>query len=158
MDKRAKRPDEPNSDPPMLQVWLLVVAALLVGYFLFSIPETPSEIQTVSYSEFRDLVRAKEIDAATIEATAIVGSRVAPTSEGAQTVRAILPQMPDPTLLPLLEEHGVIVTAKAPRAPSILVSFLPWLLLLAFYYLAQSPNDGRGSGWWLWCRNAARSE
>ncbi len=112
----------------------------------FSIPETPSEIQTVSYSEFRDLVRAKEIDAATIEATAIVGSRVAPTSEGAQTVRAILPQIPDQTLLPLLEEHGVIVTAEAPRPPSILVSFLPWLLLLSFYFWLSRRMMGGGLG------------
>jgi len=114
MDNRATPPDEPKFGPRMQQVWPLMVAALFIGYLLFPAPDSSSASKTVSYSEIRELIRAGEIDEATLQAAAIIGHLIAPTDEGAETVRAILPQIPDPTLLPLLEGQGVVVTAEEP--------------------------------------------
>lgn len=146
MDNHIAPPDEPKFDFRKLPVGRLVVGALIVGFFIFPIFEDPSTNNTISYSKIRELIRAEAIDEATMEATAISGHLIEPTSEGAETVRAILPQMPDPTLLPLLEEHGIIVTAKEPHAPSVLVSFLPWLVLLAFYFWLSRRMMGGGLG------------
>ncbi|MGO4909149.1 ATP-dependent zinc metalloprotease FtsH [Pseudorhodobacter sp. W20_MBD10_FR17] len=147
MDNHTTPPDKPKFDPRMLPVWQLVIAALIIGSFLFSIVENPSTYQTVSYSEIKQLIRDGGIDQATLEATAITGHLKEPSAEGMETVRAILPQQIDPTLLPLLEEQGVVVTAEEPRTPSILVSFLPWLLILAFYFwLSRRMAGGLGGG------------
>jgi cell division protease FtsH len=61
-------------------------------------------------------------------------------------VRAITPQQPDAGLLPLLEEMGVTVTAEEPRAPSVLISLLPWILILAFYFWLSRRMMGGGIG------------
>ncbi len=80
------------------------------------------------------MIRAGEIQEAFLEENVIIGRLLYSWATETGTVRAILPNQTDPTLLPLLEEHSVVVTAKEPPTPSILLSFLPWLLLLAFYF------------------------
>lgn len=70
-----------------------------------------------------------------------------PAEDGSQRLRAITPQQPDLALLPLLEDMGVTVTAEAPETPSLLLSFLPWILLLACYFWhSRRMMGGGGSG------------
>ena len=59
-------------------------------------------------------------------------------------MRAVTPQQPDPALLPLLEEQGVVVTAQPPRTPSVLISLLPWLVILVFYFWLSRRMMGGG--------------
>jgi cell division protease FtsH len=139
-------PDAPPPGSRILQAWPLVIALLFLAYLLFPLVGAPSTMKAVSYSEIRDLIKQGEIDEATLQAAAIIGHLTGPTDEGAETVRAILPQIPDPTLLPLLEEQGVVVTAEEPRMPSILISLLPWLVILAFYFWLSRRMMGRGLG------------
>ncbi len=147
MENNAQPPDKQKFGPLMQQVWPLVVAVLVLGYFLFPLSGDPFTNSTISYSEIKDLIRSGEIDEATLEATALTGHLTKSSAEGTETVRAILPQMDDPTLLPLLEEQGVIITAEESRAPSMLVSFLPWLLIIGFYYwLSRRMTRGFGGG------------
>jgi len=146
MSNPDKPPGEPKSGRGMQQLLPLIFAAFVVSYFLFPASDDPSTSQTVSYSEIRELIRSGEIDEATLAATSISAHRRQTTTGEAETVRAILPQIPDPSLLPLLEQQGVVVTAEEPREPSMIVSFLPWLLLLAFYVWLSRRMMGGGLG------------
>ena len=127
-------------------VWPLVF--MLLGFLFLSMqmpPGTSAPTET-SYSEIKALIRSGKVREATLEETAIVATLHGPTSEGTSRVRAITPQQPDAGLLPLLEEMGVTVTAEEPRAPSVLVSLLPWILILAFYFWLSRRMMGGGMG------------
>jgi len=128
-------------------VWPLVF--MLLGYLFLSMqmPTGTSAPTEVSYSEIKALIRTGKVREATLEATAIVAGLHGPTAEGASSVRAITPQQPDAGLLPLLDEMGVTVTAEEPRTPSVLVSLLPWILILAIYFwLSRRMMGGIGGG------------
>ena len=134
MENHATPPDTPPPGSGNFQLWKLAFAALILAYLIFPLIVAPSTVETVSYSEIKAMIRAGEIQEALLEENVIIGRLTNSGATETGTVRAILPNQTDPTLLPLLEEHSVVVTAKEPPTPSILLSFLPWLLLLAFYF------------------------
>ncbi len=125
---------------------------LVVGFAVFAL--LSSQFQTgepapraVAYSEIKSLIRKGDITEATLEANAIVAVLRNPAEDGRAQVRAVTPQQPDPELLPLLEQAGVTITAKEPQNPSLLWSFLPWVLILAFYFwLSRRMAGGSISG------------
>ncbi|MBU0585400.1 MAG: ATP-dependent zinc metalloprotease FtsH [Alphaproteobacteria bacterium] len=107
-------------------------------------PDGSPTSKSIPYSEIKQLIGTGEVSAVTLEATAIVAVLREPTADGIKTVRAITPQQPDPALLPMLEENSVLVVAEEPRAPSVLISFLPWLLIIAFYFWLSRRMTGGG--------------
>ena len=134
MENHATPPDTPPPGSGNFQLWKLAFAALILAYLIFPLIVAPSTVETVSYSEIKAMIRAGEIQEALLEENVIIGRLTNSGATETVTVRAILPNQTDPTQRPLLEEHSVVVTAKEPPTPSILLSFLPWLLLLAFYF------------------------
>lgn len=121
----------------------------LAVYALLSVqsPTGSSAPRLVSYSEIKNRIRRGGVREATLEASAFVAVLATPTENGVEPVRAITSRQPDPDLLPLLEKNGVIVTTKEPATPSILLSFLPWILILAFYlWLSRRMMGGGMSG------------
>ena len=140
-------PPEPSGPSDLSRlVWPLVF--MLLGFLFLSMqmpPGTSAPTET-SYSEIKALIRSGKVREATLEETAIVATLHGPTAEGTSRVRAITPQQPDAGLLPLLEEMGVTVTAEEPRAPSVLVSLLPWIVILAFYFWLSRRMMGGGMG------------
>jgi cell division protease FtsH len=141
-------PPEPTDPGPMVRLLLpLIIGFAVLAFLTLGSPDGLSYPRTVSYSEIKDLIRDGEIREATLEATAIVGVLRSPESDGTERVRAITPQQPDPALLPLLEEMDVIVTAEVSKAPSLLLSFLPWIFLIGFYvWLSRRIIGGGISG------------
>ena len=140
-------PPEPSDpDPPARLWWLLAIGMAVVAFLSLQLPIGSSAPRSVSYSEIKKLIRHGAVSEATLEATAIVAVLRRPAADVAERVRAITPQQPDPALLPLLEEKGVIVTAEEPRTPSILISILPWILILAFYLWLSRRMTGGGIG------------
>lgn len=128
-------PPEPSGPNPLGRLlWPLVFFMAL--YFLLSTVAPPgsSDTRVVSYSEIKELIRDGRVSDVTLEATAIIAFLQAEEADGTKSVRAITPQQPDPTLLPLLEEMGVEITAKAPVGQSVLMYFLPWILILGVYF------------------------
>ena len=118
-------PPEPSDPGPLARLWwLLAIGMAVVAFLLLQLPIVSPAPRTVSYSEIKKLIHDGSVSEATLEATAIVAVLRSPAADSAERVRAITPQQPDPALLPLLEEKGVIVTAEEPRTPSILISFL----------------------------------
>src|SRR5690606_34302870 len=126
-------PPEPSGPSDLSRIlWPLVFMVLGFLFLTTQMPPGASAPTEVSYSEIKALIRAGKVREATLEATAIVAVLHSPTGDGADRVRAITPQQPDAGLLPLLEDMGVTVTAEEPRTPSVLISLLPWILILAF--------------------------
>lgn len=151
MGNHATPPDPSGPAGLARMVWPLLF--ILFGFFVISMqmPLGTTAPTEISYSEIKALIRSGKIREATLEATAIVATLHSSTTEDASRVRAIVPQQPDARLLPLLEEMGVTVTAEERPTPSVLVSFLPWILILAFYFwlsrrMMGSSIGGIGSG------------
>lgn len=133
MGNHATPPETSGQSGLPRYLWPLVFLAIGFVFLSMQLPlgtTTPTE---VSYSDVKALIRNGEVREATLEATAIVAVLRTATAEGAERVRAITPQQPDPELLPLLEKMSVDITAEEPQAPSVLVALLPWILLLGFY-------------------------
>ncbi len=141
-----RTPPEPANQPQLKQLlWLFMVG--LAVFILYSVqsPTNLSAPSVVSYSAIKQLIRSGDVSEVTLEATAIVAVLDAPTTEGVERLRAIMPQQPDPDLLPLLESAGVIINAEEPANPSVLLSFLPWIVILAFYFWLSRRMMGGGT-------------
>ncbi len=108
------------------------------------LPTDAPATRTVPYSELLGLIGSGKISEATLEATAIVAVLKNAPVDGADRVRAITPQQPDPALLPMLEKMGVTVTAEEPQTQSVWISFLPWILILGFYFWISRRMMGGG--------------
>jgi cell division protease FtsH len=140
-------PPEPSGPPTLSRLlWPVVFMLIAFAFLSMQLPPGTTAPAEVSYSEMKTLIRNGNVQQATLEATAIVAVLHTPTAEGADRIRAITPQQPDGALLPLLEEMGVTVTAEEPRAPSLLVSLLPWILILALYFWLSRRMLGGGIG------------
>jgi len=134
MGNHAKPPKPSGQNLLTRVLWPLLF--FMAMYFLLStlVPPDSQAPKIVSYSEIKDLIRDGRVTDVTLETTAIIAFLETEESDGTKSVRAITPQQPDPTLLPLLEDMGVKITAKAPEGQSVLVYFLPWILILAIYF------------------------
>jgi len=138
-------PPEQN-DPPSLRhfLWPLLVGLAAFAFFSSQFPTGTSGPRVVTYTEIKTLIRQGDVTEATLEANAIVAVLRGSTQDGNDRVRAITPQQPDSELLPLLEQNGIVITAEEPTTPSILQSFLPWILILAFYFWLSRRMMGGG--------------
>jgi cell division protease FtsH len=147
MGNHAAPPEPPNQSALIRMLWPIVFLMVALAIVLVQRPTGSAAPTMVSYSEIKTLIRNGNVREATLEATAIVAVLHQQTVDGAGRVRAVTPQQPDPTLLPLLEEMDVIVTAEAPRTPSALVWALPWILIIAFYvWLSRRTMGSIGGG------------
>ncbi|MGP9790862.1 ATP-dependent zinc metalloprotease FtsH [Roseinatronobacter sp. NSM] len=145
--KMPPPPGQPDEPGLARMLWLVVFGFVALTVLLTQQPGAPGATVTVSYSEVKTLIRNGDVREVTLQETAIVALLHDQRADGVQRVRAITPAQPDPTLLPLLEEMGVTVTAEAPRAPSTLIWFLPWILIIAVYFLLRRRlTGGMGGG------------
>ena len=144
MGSQVVPPKPSGSSDRSRLLWPLVIMAAGFLYFFLQLPPEATAPTEVSYSEIKTLIRNGEVGAVVLEDAAIVATLRPQTTENSKRVRAITPQQPDPALLPLLEDKGVIITAEAPRVPSVLISLLPWILILAFYFWLSRRMTGGG--------------
>lgn len=144
MGQREKPPDPRTGNSSNWVFWLLAFSFAAAFYMINLNGDTQPLVKTVPYSEFKMLIGQGDLSEATLGASTIEGVLRDPIADGSERVRAVTPQQPDPTLLPLLEEQKVLVTAEEPRVPSTLFSFLPWLLILAFYFWLSRRMMGGG--------------
>lgn len=144
MGQREKPPDPRTGNSSNWVFWLLAFSFAAAFYMINLNGDTQPLVKTVPYSEFKMLIGQGDLSEATLGASTIEGVLRDPIADGSERVRAVTPQQPDPTLLPLLEEQKVLVTAEEPRVPSTLFSFLPWPLILAFYFWLSRRMMGGG--------------
>ncbi|RIH85658.1 ATP-dependent zinc metalloprotease FtsH [Calidithermus roseus] len=123
--------------------WTIVIV-LLLGYWLFSQFGGNSSRATLSYSEFLSFVEQGKVQSVVLQNGRISGEFKAPEriELGGRSVverRFSLPSVPrefaDQNLIPLLREQGVrVFTREDSIWPQLLLSFLPILLLIGFWY------------------------
>ena len=147
-----KRPERSPESPGQL-LWRYTAWALAIGAFMYyywtSTIDT-SVRQTISYSEFKDKVRADAVAKVTLQGEQVTGiyrTGVAVDTTKPQTARTpqpsfitTLPSINDPELMPLLEKHHVNIVAKSQEAPwwlQALIALVPWIFIFALFYFAS---------------------
>jgi cell division protease FtsH len=129
------RPPDP-SGPDLQKRWiapLLLLAVFLVVSTLFNSPQESGR-QTVPYSEMKERIAKGDVVSVTLSPNSIEAILSSEPPADSTRLFAILPATGDATLLPLLEQNKVTVTATPPPRTSILVYLLPWVLIIGFYY------------------------
>ncbi|MGQ9427544.1 ATP-dependent zinc metalloprotease FtsH [Gilvimarinus sp. F26214L] len=171
-DKQPQQQPTRGNPPPVrpfdghMLMWLFMFFAV---YYLFSTLSEPGT-QNIPYTEFKSAVVADEVASVRFEGDQIRGTfRV--ESSGARgaddepkTFTTVMPSPGDEELLPLLEERGVTITARSAQEPrwfQVLLSVLPWLLILAFFIyssrmLQQRMGGGGKDGFFSFSKSKAR--
>lgn len=127
----------PKNEPPQPN-WpqTLAVTAITFALAMSLFLRVETGLTTVPYSNVKELISDGSVDTAILEEhgiTVIVGAN----SQTAQQYYAVVPAQGDADLLPLLEDRGVEIAAKAPQSDSILTYLMPWILILAVYFWLQ---------------------
>lgn len=135
--------------------FVILIALMLINTFFFS---QSSNVTSVDYNQFKDLIRNGSIKRVAIESDQYVGytysrgqagedirstllgnnaSSVSGTS--ASTAPAAMAystySLDDPSLIPLLDEMGVEYYATAPARPGLITTLLSWILPFALFFL-----------------------
>ncbi len=141
----TKPPPGPDNAPKwriFIMLGTLVMALVLSSFWI----ESGAVQVTLPYSAVKQMVRDGVVVSAEFQEHAIVVVTDKPDATGTGSFRAVIPAQGDPDLLALLEEKGVEVSAQEPADVSILVYFLPWILILALYLWLQRRMMGDIAG------------
>ncbi|MBK8905182.1 MAG: ATP-dependent zinc metalloprotease FtsH [Anaerolineaceae bacterium] len=151
--------DQPTRSIWRLLFWLLLILPLVVYYFFLSNGADADRI-TLDYSRFRQEVAAENVTAVTIEEFEVRGELAeavtVPAADSAGEEATVtgnqfttfIPAVGDDSLLPLLEQYDVRVTAVPPTDSTfwaILINVLPFLLLigLGYFFISRMRQSGQ---------------
>ncbi|MDV6389976.1 ATP-dependent zinc metalloprotease FtsH [Pseudomonas aeruginosa] len=125
-----------------LILWLIIAAVLVTVMNNFS---SPSEPQTLNYSDFIQQVKDGKVERVTVDGYVITGKR----SDG-DTFKTIRPAIQDNGLIGDLVNNNVVVEGKQPEQQSIwtqlLVASLPILVIIAVFMFFMRQMQGGGGG------------
>ncbi|HID8003201.1 TPA: ATP-dependent zinc metalloprotease FtsH [Pseudomonas aeruginosa] len=127
-----------------LILWLIIAAVLVTVMNNFS---SPSEPQTLNYSDFIQQVKDGKVERVTVDGYVITGKR----SDG-DTFKTIRPAIQDNGLIGDLVNNNVVVEGKQPEQQSIwtqlLVASFPILVIIAvfMFFMRQMQDGGGGRG------------
>ncbi|EPJ3357927.1 ATP-dependent zinc metalloprotease FtsH [Pseudomonas aeruginosa] len=125
-----------------LILWLIIAAVLVTVMNNFS---SPSEPQTLNYSDFIQQVKDGKVERVTVDGYVITGKR----SDG-DTFKTIRPAIQDNGLIGDLVNNNVVVEGKRPEQQSIwtqlLVASFPILVIIAVFMFFMRQMQGGGGG------------
>ncbi len=127
-----------------LILWLIIAAVLVTVMNNFS---SPSEPQTLSYSQFIEQVKEGRVERVTVDGYVITGKRT--DGEGFRTIR---PAIHDGGLIGDLIDNNVVIEGKQPEQQSIwtqlLVASFPILVIIAvfMFFMRQMQGGAGGKG------------
>ncbi|HGQ7256340.1 TPA: ATP-dependent zinc metalloprotease FtsH [Pseudomonas aeruginosa] len=125
-----------------LILWLIIAAVLVTVMNNFS---SPSEPQTLNYSDFIQQVKDGKVERVTVDGYVITGKR----SDG-DTFKTIRPAIQDNGLIGDLLNNNVVVEGKQPEQQSIwtqlLVASFPILVIIAVFMFFMRQMQGGGGG------------
>jgi cell division protease FtsH len=136
-----------------LFIWLVIA---IIAVFVLSNFNPPHHLsQKIPYSEFIKQVQSGQITEVSIEERDIIGK-----SGANSLVKTYIP-LQDPFLLNDLLKHGVSITGKPPRQPSLLLTiFINWfpmmLLIGVWVFFMRQMQGGGGRGAMSFGRSRAR--
>lgn len=119
------------------QIVALISLFLLLIQFSSYAFKTQSDEAVIPYSEMRQLILNGQVVSATLQENAIVVQTAAGNAQGISQFRANTPALDDTDLLEQLEKRSVEILVEPPVQDSLLLYFLPWILILAFYLWIQ---------------------
>ncbi len=145
-----------------LLVMLLVIAVNAI-YLHFFPPAEQVPVAEITYSLFKSELKQGQVAEVRLQGETITGQFQAERTFSAEELvsahftgsrnfkdfRTMAPPLGDPELLPLFEQHKVVVTVKPVAGQSLwsslLVSLLPWALILGvWFYFFQRRSKGGG--------------
>lgn len=127
-----------------LILWLIIAAVLVTVMNNFS---SPSEPQTLSYSQFIEQVKEGRVERVIVDGYVITGKRT--DGEGFKTIR---PAIQDGGLIGDLIDNNVVIEGKQPEQQSIwtqlLVASFPILVIIAvfMFFMRQMQGGAGGKG------------
>lgn len=125
-----------------LILWLIIAAVLVTVMNNFF---SPSEPQTLNYSDFIQQVKDGKVERVTVDGYVITGKR----SDG-DTFKTIRPAIQDNGLIGDLVNNNVVVEGKQPEQQSIwtqlLVASFPILVIIAVFMFFMRQMQGGGGG------------
>jgi cell division protease FtsH len=140
-----------NSHLKTIVIWLVVIAAVIIGYQIFS--SASGGRTQLTQSEFYEAVGSRDVKEVTITGDA-VGYEIKGRFETARTGSAGQPVhefstyvLQDETLVEKLRESGATVTVEKPRDSSFLALLLTWSPMLLFlgvwiFFMRQMQSGG----------------
>ena len=148
------------SQPFWKQILLIMLISLLFNAFYAYLVQQGAQIAEISYSRFRSELAADNIKKITLRGASIKGElrakiKVSEQIQGKAVVRevsgfsTILPAIADQTLMPVLTEKDVEVTAISSESSSfvtILFALAPWLILIAIWWMGIRAMRNQGPG------------
>jgi cell division protease FtsH len=156
---RADPPTQPRSKPPYdwrAFAWLAAIFAVF-WFWSASYDETPP--QTLTYTAFKQEVRAGDVERVTLRGDQVTGTLKMPPSAAAESsgkaltpkqFTTTLPPIDDPKLLELLDSHGVEVQAESEQISwwwRLAIGVLPWVLIIGvFWYASAKMRERMASG------------
>lgn len=123
-------------------LWM-VIGIILISVFNNFGPRREAD-EKISYTAFLSDIKQGNVRSVTITEQNVTG-----TYENNKVFETYLPMRDDPQLLNAMVEKGVVVNAKQPEQPGILMhllNLLPWIVLFAIwiYVLRQQAGGGKG--------------
>ena len=124
-----------------LAVALLATLAYVANYYLRPTQKV-DPVYEITYTRFKALLNEGQVVSVVMRGLDVQGELLAQQSIGPNEEYALrfttrLPVMDDATLLPALEQHQVDVKVlpveTEPGIMAFIISFLPWLLIIAFW-------------------------
>ena len=165
-----QQPNQPSNDeqkklPHPVFDWrpLLFTTVLFISYYMATLGGATGP-EAIAYSAFKELVAHGQVSSITLKGKEIRGARIGATSQkDARHFTSMLPDIDDPTLIPLLEQHHVEIVAKSTESPlwlTIIISIVPWILIFALFAYSnralQSRMGGSGGGMFGFSKSKAK--
>jgi len=156
-------PQPPPQQPQPLKSqqrfsWILISIGLWLAFVTLLNFFNPGQgTEQLTYTAFKEKVQAGEIASVTIKGSKISGTyTVKDSGETADSgnrpqpgFETIIPSVGDSSLLKFLEEHEVTIAAKEEEKSifwSIVISMLPWLLIIGFFVYSSRKMSERLTG------------
>jgi cell division protease FtsH len=172
MKQTIKRPLEKKPFNWQTLIWVML-AWLLFFYLLRGVFFPAHSARTISYTEFKQSVKNGRVAEVTLRGNEITGKIRQTSSEEDSAQKAessqdrsifqafrkseskpayfktIKPALEDPELLSLLEKKSITIHAQTPQRSwwaTLLISFLPWVLILGLFFYASKKMQERMVG------------
>lgn len=124
-------------------LWVFFMVIIYLTFYQMPVKEP---VYTIPYSQFKNLIRQDavldlEFVEENIRGTLKTSQSIGPAGEESSRFITHLPPFADESLGPLLEEYKISYKSVDDTArktwTSVLIAFLPWVLLLLFFYWAS---------------------
>ncbi len=116
----------------------------------------------LAYSEFKTAIAGNQVESVTFQGDTVQGKYHQAKADGKQTFVTYIPEIGDQNLMPLLEQHDVILKTKSSTSPTwlnLLLGIVPWLIIAAFFIYSSrmlQQRMGGGGGMFSFAKSKAR--